>query len=76
MQLTILSLYWGILDMCFSFKNYCFRSSCHGVAETNLTRNQEVAGWIPGLTQWVAMSCGIGNRCGIDVAVAGIYVAA
>ena len=30
-----------------------FRSSCHGAVETNLTRNHEVAGSIPGLAQWV-----------------------
>ena len=30
-----------------------FRSSCHGEAETNLTRNHEVVGFIPGLSQWV-----------------------
>ena len=29
------------------------RSSCHGAAETNPTRNHEVAGLIPGLAQWV-----------------------
>ena len=29
------------------------RSSHRGAAETNLTRNHEVAGWIPGLTEWV-----------------------
>ena len=29
------------------------RSSHHGTEEINLTRNQEVAGSIPGLTQWV-----------------------
>ena len=28
-------------------------SSCHGAAETNPTRNHEIAGWIPGLSQWV-----------------------
>ena len=28
-------------------------SSHHGTAETNLTRNHEVAGSIPGLVQWV-----------------------
>ena len=28
-------------------------SSCHGIAEMNLTRNHEVEGSIPGLTQWV-----------------------
>ena len=29
------------------------RSSCCGSVETNLTRNHEVAGLIPGLAQWV-----------------------
>ena len=29
------------------------RSSCRGAAETNPTRNHEVAGSIPGLAQWV-----------------------
>ena len=29
------------------------RSSCRGAAETNPTRSHEVAGSIPGLTQWV-----------------------
>ena len=29
------------------------RSSRRGAAETNLTRNYEVAGSIPGLAQWV-----------------------
>ena len=28
-------------------------SSCHSAAEMNLTRNHEVVGAIPGLTQWV-----------------------
>ena len=28
-------------------------SSHHGTVETNLTRNHEVAGSIPGLDQWV-----------------------
>ena len=37
----------------------------------NLTRNHEVAGWLPGLTQWgqgsgVAMSCGVSCRHGSD----------
>ena len=34
------------------FKNP-LRSSCRGAAEMNLTRNHEVTGSIPGLTQWV-----------------------
>ena len=29
-----------------------FLSSHRGTARTNPTRNHEVAGWIPGLTQW------------------------
>ena len=29
------------------------RSSCHGAAETNPTRNREVVGSISGLAQWV-----------------------
>ena len=29
------------------------RTSCRGAVEINLTRNHQVAGSIPGLTQWV-----------------------
>ena len=32
--------------------NQLWSSHC-GAAETNPTRNHEVVGWIPGLTQWV-----------------------
>ena len=40
----------------------------------NSTRNHEVAGWIPGLAQWVkgsgiAVSCGVGRRCSSDLAL-------
>ena len=34
-------------------KKWCGRSSHCGAAETNLTGNPEVAGLIPGLSQWV-----------------------
>ena len=49
-------------------------SSCHGAAEMNLTRNHEIVGLIPGLDQWVkdhaiAMSCGVGCRRGLDLAL-------
>jgi len=42
----------GLTNNKRGFKNYC-RSSCPGTAETNPTRNREVAGSIPGLAQWV-----------------------
>ena len=47
-------------------------SSRCGAAETNLTRNHDVLGLIPGLTQWVkdlalAMSCDVGHRNGSDL---------
>ena len=34
-------------------KNADYGTSCHGAVETNSTRSREVAGSIPGLTQWV-----------------------
>ena len=37
---------------CFELK-FIVRSSRCGAAEMNLTRNDEVAGSIPGLAQWV-----------------------
>ena len=44
-----------------------------GSAITNLTSICEDVGSIPALTQWVrdrvAMSCGIGRRCGLDPAL-------
>ena len=41
---------------------------------TTLTRNQEVVGSIPGLSQWlkgsgIATSCGVGHRHGSDPAL-------
>ena len=35
----------------------------------NQTRNHEVAGSVPALAQWVAVSCGVGCRCGSDPAL-------
>ena len=52
-----------------SLKRVAPRSSCCGTVETNLTRNHEVAGSIPGLAQWVAVSCGVGHRCSLDPAL-------
>ena len=48
------------------------KSSHRGSAETNLTRNREVAGLIPSLAQWVkdlavAVSCGVGRRHSSDL---------
>ena len=34
-------------------KTVWYGSPRHGTAETNLTRNHEVSGWIPGLARWV-----------------------
>ena len=45
-------------------------SSRSGTAETNLIRNNEVAGSISGLAQWdkssIAMNCGVGRSHGSD----------
>ena len=42
--------FWGCDGMWWKLEG---RSSCRGAAETNPTRNHEVAGLNPGLTQWV-----------------------
>ena len=39
-------------DKVIHLKTLKWRSSLHGAAKTNLTRSYEVAGSIPGLTQW------------------------
>ena len=64
---------WAYIWTKLQIKTIC-RSSCHGALETNPTRNDEVVGLIPGLAQWVkgssfALSCGVGCRCGSDLAL-------
>ena len=44
-----------------------------GSAITNLTSIHEDVAWIPGPAQWVtgsgvSVSCGVGHRCGLDLA--------
>ena len=50
------------------FKNFQ-KNSHHGSVETNWISIREGAGSIPGLTQWVAMSCGVGHRSSLDLAL-------
>ena len=45
------------------------RSSHCCSPEKNPTRIHEGVGLIPGLTPWIAMSCGVGPRCGSDLAL-------
>ena len=72
------SIYLKLTQHCksnvFQYKIKIRWSSHHGAAETNLTRNHEVVGLIPALTQWVkdlaiAVSCGVGRRHGSDLAL-------
>ena len=54
------------------FRNGDFGGSCRGTAETNPTRNREVARSIPGPARWVkdlafAMSCGVDCRHSSDL---------
>ena len=44
---------WSPGHVCLPSIKTCIRSSHHGPAETNLTRNPEVSGSIPGLAPWV-----------------------
>ena len=44
-----------MVDLLNAFKTRELRSSCHGSVEMNPTSNHEVAGLIPGLTQWVGI---------------------
>ena len=50
-------------DITYTWKlKYSTRSSHHGAAEMNPTRNHEVVGSIPGLAQWVkdpALPCAL-----------------
>ena len=54
-------------------------SSCRGSAVTNPVRIHEDTGSIPGLSQWVndlAVSCGVGHRHGLDLALLWLWPAA
>ena len=42
-----------VMHIIILFKIILLGMSCHGAAETNSTRNREVAGSTPGLAQWV-----------------------
>ena len=51
---------WKVVLTCLKKKNRAKRNTKHGqwsshrgVAETNLTRNREIVGSIPGPAQWV-----------------------
>ena len=48
-----LAVRWGNQQLNTFLKYDVIRSSRRGTAETNPTRNHEVAGSIPGVAQWV-----------------------
>ena len=51
-QIVVISLV-EYREIAHSLESRCSWSSCCGAAEINPTKNHEVAGSIPGLTQWV-----------------------
>ena len=56
---------------CFGFEDQSLGSPHHDAAETNPTKNHEVAGLIPGLTQWVGVDwCRLQMQLGSGIAVA------
>ena len=65
------SLLYIYLNVAFSLIRKHTQSSHHGTAETNPTRNDEVAGLIlDSLSRWgiqVTVSCGVGHRGGTDL---------
>ena len=73
---SVTSENYFFVRMVQTFKICSLRSSHRGAAETNPTRNHEVAGSIPGLAQWLRIRhchelwCGSQTQLGSDVAVA------
>ena len=71
-KFTLNSLQESNAKECSSKKEYSeFPLLCNRNESNHLdsTSSHEVAGLIPGFTQWVknlAMNCGVGQRCGLD----------